>query len=94
MSHREAGASGTTSKVKTKDGAPYRVERRTKRKRGGDQLSGYALDITVRANGEGAYFLEDHNSSRNAMPHNTREELIETLLPELERNHVEHFGHL
>lgn len=80
--------------VKAKDGAPYGIERRTKRKRGGEQqLSGYALDITIRVNGEGAYFLQDHNSTRNVMPHNNREELEETLLHELERNHVEHFGH-
>jgi hypothetical protein len=93
MSHQEAGTSGTTSKVKTKDGAPYRIERRTKKKRGSGQLSGYALDITIRVNGEEAYFLQDHSSTRNVMPHNNRKELVETLLHELERNHIEHFGH-
>lgn len=77
---------------KTKGGAPYRVERRTQNKRGGKQLSGYAVDITIRVNGDQAYFLQDHNSKRNVMPHNTREELVETLLQELERNHLEHFG--
>lgn len=92
MSHREAGSSSSTSKVKAKEGAPYRIERRTKKKRGGGQkLSGYALDITIRVNGEGAYFLEDHNSTRNVMPHNDRKELVQTLLDELERNHAEHF---
>ncbi|MGB7588700.1 MAG: hypothetical protein WBM00_08330 [Solirubrobacterales bacterium] len=92
MSHRDAGSSSPTSKVKTKEGAPYRIERRTKKKRGGGQLSGYALDITIRVNGEEAYFLEDHNSTRNVMPHNDRKELVQTLLDELERNHAEHFG--
>lgn len=82
---------GATS-TKTKGGVPYRVERRTEKKRGGGQLSGYALDITIRVNGEGAYFLQDHNSARNVMPHNDRRDLVETLLAELERNHVEHFG--
>ncbi len=55
-------------------GAPYKVERRTTNKRGGGQLSGYALDITVRDNGDEAYFLQDHNSDRNVMPHNNRKE--------------------
>jgi hypothetical protein len=76
---------------KTKGGAPYRLERRTQSKRGGKQLSGYAVDITIRVNGDQAYFLQDHNSQRNVMPHNNREELVETLLQELERNHSEHF---
>ena len=79
--------------VKTKGGVPYGIERRTKKKRGGGQLSGYAIDITIRVNGEEAYFLEDHNTTRNVMPHNNRKELIATLLEELERNHIEHFGH-
>ena len=82
--------SGTT---KTKGGAPYRIERRTKNKRGGAPLSGYALDITIRVNAEEAYFLQDHNTARNVMPHNNRKELVQTILAELERNHVEHFGH-
>jgi hypothetical protein len=80
--------------VKVKGGSPYRVARRTKKKRGGGDLSGYAVDLTIRVNGEEAYFLQDHNSDRNVMPHNNRKELIETLLQELERNHVEHFGRL
>jgi hypothetical protein len=27
------------------------------------------------------------------LPHNNRKELIDTLVNELERNHIEHFGH-
>jgi hypothetical protein len=77
----------------TKSGVPYRIERRTKKKGSGEKLSGYAVDITIRVNGEGAYFLEDHNSARNVMPHNNRAELVDTLMAELERNHTEHFGH-
>ena len=77
---------------------PYRIERRTKRKgRAGKPLSGYALDITIRANGEGSYFLHDHNYDRTRggpnSPHTDRVELIETLVHELNRNHREHFGH-
>lgn len=83
---------GGAPSMKTKVGVPYRVERRTKKKRGGGDLSGYAVDITIRVNGEGAYFLQDHNSTRNVMPHNDRRELVQTLLAELERNHAEHFG--
>lgn len=90
MSQQETGNSSTG---KTKGGDPYRVERRTKNKRAGKPLSGYALDVTIRVNGEEAYFLQDHNSDRNVMPHNNREELVETLLQELERNHREHFCH-
>jgi hypothetical protein len=79
--------------MKNKGGEPYRIERRTRHKRGGKPLSGYAVDITIRANAGEAYFLEDHNSERNVMPHNNREELVRTILHELERNHTEHFGH-
>ena len=79
---------------KMKGGVPYALERRTKMKRGGGQLSGYAFDITIRVNGQEAYFLQDHNSDRNVMPHNDREELVKTLVDELERNHKAHFGHL
>jgi hypothetical protein len=77
---------------KSKGSEAYRLQRRTKKKGRNEQLSGYALDITIRVNGEGAYFLQDHNSDRNVMPHNNREELTETLLSELNRNHSEHFG--
>jgi hypothetical protein len=85
-------AAGATPK--TKGGEHYRIERRTKRKRGAADLSGYALDITIRVNHEGAYFLEDHNSDRNVMPHNDRSEFLQTFVEELERNHIEHFGQL
>lgn len=79
--------------TKFKGGEPYLLQRRMKKKGGSEQLSGYAFDITIRVNGEGAYFLQDHNSDRNVMPHNNRQELVETVLDELERNHIEHFGH-
>lgn len=79
--------------MKAAEGNSYHIDRRTKNKRTGDPLSGYALDVTIRVNGDGTYFLQDHNSSRNVMPHNDREELIETIMGELKRNHKEHFGH-
>lgn len=79
--------------MKSKGGNPYRIERRTKKKRGSGQLSGFAMDLTIRVNAGEAYFLEDHNSARDPMPHNNRQELIDTLLEQLERNHSEHFGH-
>jgi hypothetical protein len=72
---------------------PYRIERRTKKKRGGGQLSGYAIDIPIRVNGVEAYFLQDHDSARNVMPHNNRKELLDTLVAEVECNHIEPFGH-
>lgn len=78
--------------MKQKGGEPYRINRRTKHKTTGKDLSGYAVDVTIRVNSDGAYFLQDHNSDRNVMPHNNREELVETLMNELERNHAEHFG--
>jgi hypothetical protein len=93
MSQQHAGTVGAAPKMKPKGSAPYRVERRTKKKRGAGQLSGYAVDITIRVNGEEAYFLQDHNGTRNVMPHNNRKELVDTLFAELERNHLEHFGH-
>jgi hypothetical protein len=92
MSHQPGSTSAASRKVKTKSGEPYRVERRTKHKRTGEPLSGYAIDITIRVNGEEAYFLQDHNTDRNVMPHNNRDELIDTLTAELERNHAEHFS--
>ena len=92
MSQQPAG--GTATQVtKAKAGAPYRIERRTTKKRGSGPLSGYALDITIRVNDGEAYFLDDHNDPRPAMPHNNRQEFVETFLAELERNHFEHFGH-
>lgn len=72
---------------------PYRIERRTTKKGSSDPLSGYALDITIRVNSQEACFLQDHNSSANVMPHNNRDELLETLVRELARNYREHFGH-
>lgn len=70
---------------------PYKIERRTTHKSNGTPLSGYAMDITIRANAQGAYFLQDHNGHRNTMPHNDLSELFVTLMSEIVRNDREHF---
>jgi hypothetical protein len=70
---------------------PYRIERRLQNKQNGKPLSGFAIDITIRANREGAYFLEDHNSAANVMPHYGLADLLGTLVSELVRNDKEHF---
>jgi len=77
---------------KNKGGGPYRISRRTTHKTTGKELSGYALDLTIRANAQGAYFLQDHNSARNTMPLTDRDDLAQILLQEVARNHKEHFG--
>lgn len=92
MSEQPVDTRPTSPPRKAKGGVAYRIERRTKTKRGGGQLSGYALDITIRVNAGKACFLEDHNSTRDVMPHNDLKELVETLLAELARNQDEHFG--
>jgi hypothetical protein len=72
---------------------PYRIVRRTRNKTNGKPLSAYAIDITIRVNHKETYFLEDHNSDLNAMPHTDRAGLIKTIERELNRIHIEHFGH-
>ena len=72
---------------------PYSLVSRTTHKTKGTPLSGYALDITIRANDEGAYFLDDHNNAGNVMPHNNVLELISTLVSAIGHSHVKHFGH-
>lgn len=77
----------------SKKSSPYYIERRTKWKNSDKQLSGYALDISILVNAEGAYFLDDRNGEQNAMPHDGMDDLLETLRNELERNQTEYFGH-
>lgn len=73
--------------------SPYSLVPRTKHKKTGSPLSGYALDITIRANKDGAYFLDDHNNPGNVMPHNNVLELIVTLANAIGQSHVAEFGH-
>ena len=61
---QQAGKSGAT---KT-SGVVYPIERRTTRKDGSGNLSGYAIDITIRVNGGESYFLQDHNSDNKNDP--------------------------
>ena len=72
---------------------PYVLVSRTTHKTTGAPLSGYALDITIRANREGAYFLDDHNNAGKVMPFNNVLELLSTLVEAIGKNHVKHFGH-
>lgn len=72
---------------------PYALVPRTKHQKTGKDLSGFALDLTVRANKDGAYFLHDHNNAGVVMPHNNVLELLDTLVRTIGQNHVGHFGH-
>jgi hypothetical protein len=72
--------------------SPYSLVPRATHKKTGSPLSGYALDITIRANHTGAYFLDDHNNPGNVMPHNNVFELMETLVGTIGRNHEARFG--
>jgi len=72
--------------------SPYSLVSRTTHKKTGTPLSGYALDITIRANKDGAYFLDDHNNPGNVMPHNNVWEMLTTLVDAIGRNHVGKFG--
>jgi hypothetical protein len=74
------------------NGSPYKITRRTKRLNSNQALSGYALDITIRANHEGAYFLQDHNSDRNTMPFTNVDDIRDFLDREIERNDQDFFG--
>lgn len=73
----------------------YTLTPRYKHKQTGKQLSGFAVDLTLRFNQDGAGFLQDHNfvghSADGTFPHNDLAELQETLNSELERLYNDHF---
>jgi hypothetical protein len=73
------------------DPTTYKLERRTRHKKAGKGLSGFALDPTIRFNKEGHAFLQDHNGN-GPMPFNTKDELKQFLADEIDRNFEEHFG--
>jgi hypothetical protein len=73
--------------------SPYELVPRTKHQKTGKALSGFALDLTVRANKDGAYFLQDLNNAGVVMPHNNVLELLDTLVRTIGQNHVAYFGH-
>jgi hypothetical protein len=89
---------GVSARLRNGDSAmplktDYRIKRRTKRLRGNKPLSGYAFDLSIRVNRDGSYFVDDQNNPDNPMPFNNRDEMLDMLLPELERHENEHFGH-
>ena len=77
------------------DGAhsAYTLVPRYTNKRSNKQLSGYAVDLTIRFNKGGAAFLQDHNGLKDpsTYPHNNLDELKDTLDKELTRLYEEHF---
>lgn len=74
----------------------YTLTPRFSHKQTGQPLSGYALDLTIRFQKDGAGFLQDHNypgdSADGTWPHNDLIELKKTLNGELDRLYEEHFG--
>ncbi|HXW59821.1 MAG TPA: hypothetical protein VEJ23_10135 [Solirubrobacteraceae bacterium] len=77
------------------DGAhsAYTLVPRYVNKRSNKQLSGFAVDLTVRFNKGGAAFLQDHNGLEDpsTYPHNNLDELKDTLDKELTRLYEDHF---
>jgi hypothetical protein len=73
----------------------YTLTPRFKHKQTGKPLSGFAVDLTLRFNKDGAGFLQDHNfvgdTGDGTFPHNNLAELQETLNAELERLYNAHF---
>ncbi|HEY2202776.1 MAG TPA: hypothetical protein VGH56_12895, partial [Solirubrobacteraceae bacterium] len=77
------------------DGAhsAYTLIPRYQHKHGNKQLSGFALDLTIRFNKDGAAFLQDHNGLEDpsTYPHNNLAELKDTLDKEFTRLYGDHF---
>jgi hypothetical protein len=78
------------------DGAhsAYTLVPRYTNKRSNKQLSGFAVDLTIRFNKDGAAFLQDHNGLKDpsTYPHNNLAELKDTLDKELSRLCSDHFA--
>ena len=70
----------------------YRLRRRLRHKKGGQPLTGFAMDIVVRFDEEGAASVQDLNSDRNTMRFTSVEDLVGWLGPEIKRVHGEHFA--
>jgi len=79
-----------TSILTDRDG--YRLRRRLRHRKGGKQLSGFAMDIVLRFDAEGAASLQDLNGDRNAMRFTSVDDLLGWLGPEIRRVHEEHFA--
>jgi hypothetical protein len=72
------------------DRTTYELAPRYENKRNGKPLSGFALDLTIRFNHEGAAFLQDHNLA-GVMPFNELSELLELVEGEVTRLYASHF---
>lgn len=70
----------------------YRLRRRMRQKKGGKPLSGFAMDIVVRFDDEGAASVQDLNDDRNTMRFRSVDDLVAWLGPEIKRAHDEHFA--
>jgi hypothetical protein len=69
----------------------YRLERRTNRRDGKGQLSGFALDVSIKVADNGkALFVDDANG--NPMPFDYVEDVGRFVESELRRNYEEHYG--
>lgn len=76
--------------------AAYTLTPRFTHKQTGQPLSGFAVDVTIRFQKDGAGFLQDHNypgdTADGTWPHNDLTELKKTLNGELDRLYEERFG--
>jgi hypothetical protein len=76
--------------AETPAGPQYRLNRRYHRKKGGQPLKAFALDLTIRFDESGtAPFVQDHNGIE--MPFNNWAEFEHFLMPEIARNYEGHF---
>jgi hypothetical protein len=70
----------------------YTITRRTHHKKNpGRDLSGFAMDVVLRVNGDGKPFVQDLNAGY-PMPMDEVEEAAEFIKQEIVRNAREHFG--
>jgi hypothetical protein len=69
----------------------YRLERRTDRLDGKGKLSGFALDVSIKAaDGGKAIFVDDANG--NPMPFDYVEDVGVFIEAQLKRNYADHYG--
>jgi hypothetical protein len=73
------------------DKTAYETHRRYRHKRANKDLSGFALDWTIRFNHQQSAFLDDQNGG-DAMVFNDLGEISNFIREELERHHAEFFG--
>lgn len=71
--------------------SPDSFVRRTKHKRTGRPLSAYALDITIRVNGDGVYFLDDLNDPGPPHPYADLARMLESLQTAIVESDRQHF---